>query len=324
MPAAKRAMRCGGVGGVGRDDGRRLARDAVQAGREPLGVLLVDRHHEAAGVRMVAAAQRGELGVGVAEHVLDPVALGLERGAQPARGLGGGQGDREVGLAAAAVAHPLHVAAVGVEGHRAADAVEQGVGVAVGVVGARDAVVVVVDPRDRRAVGAERRAGEEQAEAGALERLAGRAAPRRELAHVVRLVGDQQRGLVAAGAPVGLRAGRDRGVGDRDAVAVARLRPGGVRAVGLEVDPVARGVERPLAADVGRRRDDGDPGDPALGQHPVRDVQAERRLAGRGGGRGQERVALVGGDGRGGRLLPGAQRAAGRPRGQRPATPDGG
>src|SRR6185503_9394648 len=43
--------------------------------------------------------------------------------------------------------------------------------------------------------------------------------------------------------------------GDGDAVTVARLGPGGVRPVRLEVDAVAGGVKRPLAADVGRRGD---------------------------------------------------------------------
>src|SRR3712207_9159005 len=54
--------------------------------------------------------------------------------------------------AATAVAHPRHVAVVAVEGDRPADAVQQRVGVAVGVVGGADAVVAVADPRDRRVV----------------------------------------------------------------------------------------------------------------------------------------------------------------------------
>jgi hypothetical protein len=108
----------------------------------------------------------------------------------------------------------------------------------------------------------------------------------------------------------------------RDAVAVARLGPRGVRPVGLEVDAVARGVQRPLAADVSGRRDDRDPRDPPLGEHLVRDVQAERRLSGGGRGRGEERLALMRGDRRGGRLLPGPQRPAGGPGGHGPVAPE--
>jgi hypothetical protein len=141
---------------------------------------------------------------------------------------------------------------------------------------------------------------------------------------VVRLVGDQQGRRARGRAAVDGRAGRDGRVGDRDAVAVARLRAGGVGAVGLEVDAVARGVERPLPADVRGRRDDDHTLDAARGEHPVRDVEPERRLAGRGGGGGQERVRFAGGDGSGRRLLPGAQWAGGRPGGQRPAAPEGG
>ena len=178
-PAAKRAMRWEASAASEVTISGALAGDAREPAREPLGVLLVDGDHEATGLGMAAPAQGGELGMGVPEDVVDPVAVGLQRRAQAARGLGGGENDREVGLAAPPVAHPLHVAAVGVEGHGAADAVEQRLGVAIGVVGARDAVVVVVHPRDRRAVGAERRAGEEQAEPGAFEGGHGRSVPMR-------------------------------------------------------------------------------------------------------------------------------------------------
>ena len=280
-------------------------------------MLHVDRHHEPAGVGVRAGAQVGEAGVGVAQHVGDPVALRVERGAQAARGLGGGQADREVGAAAAAVGHPLHVAVVGVERDRAADAVDQRVGVAVGVVGLRDALVVVGDPRDRRVVGAERGAGEQQPEARALERGLRAAAPRGLVAHVVRLVGQQQRRHLLAAPAVHLRAGRERLVGHGDAVAVARLGPGRVRPVGLDVEPVAGGVGGPLAGDVGGRRHDADAADPALGEHPVRDVQPERRLARRGGRGGEEGASGMGEHGRDGLLLPAAQRAAGGPRGER-------
>jgi hypothetical protein len=124
---------------------------------------------------------------------------------------------------------------------------------------------------------------------------------------VVRLVGDQQGRLARGRAALGGGSGRDGRVGDRDPVAVARLGAGGVEAVRLEVDAVAHGVERPLPADVRGRRHDDDALDPARGQHLVRDVEPERRLAGRWGGGGQERVRLAGGDGGRGRVLPGAQ-----------------
>ncbi len=107
-------------------------------------------------------------------------------------------------------------------------------------------------------------------------------------------------------------------VSPTDAVAVAGLGAGGVRAVGLEVDAVAGGVGRPLAADVRRRRDHGDAADAALGEHPVRDVQAERRLPRGGRGGGEERVAFVRHDGLHRVLLPGAQGPRVGPRGDHP------
>ena len=63
-------------------------------------------------------------------------------------------------------------------------------------------------------------------------------------------------GALGAAAAVDRRARRRASVGHRDAVAVARLGPGGVGPVGLEVDAVAGGVGGPLAADVRGRRDD--------------------------------------------------------------------
>ena len=262
-----------------------------------------------AGVRMRARAQLPQLVVGIAQDVRDPVAVRVERGPQPPCGLGGRQDDVEVGAAHAAVAHPLHVAAVRVERDRPADAVDQRLRVAVAVVGARDAVLVVVHPRDRRVVGAERRARQQQPEPRLRERLDRRAPPRRVLAHVMRLVGDQQRRPLGAAAPVHGRPRRHRRVRHRDAVPVARLRPGGVRPVRLQRDPVPRRVQRPLAADVGRRRDDGDARHAPLGEHPVGHVQAERGLAGGGRRGGEERLAGVVEDGGRGGLLPRAQRA---------------
>ena len=126
------------VGGVGMHDVRPLAGDPRQPPRELLGVLLVDRHHEPAGVAVRAGPQRPQLLVRVAQDVRDPVAVRVERRAQPPRGLRRGQHDVEVRAAHAAVADPLHVAAVGVERHGPADAVDERLRVAVAVVGARD------------------------------------------------------------------------------------------------------------------------------------------------------------------------------------------
>ena len=227
-----------------------------------------------------------------------------------------GRIDVEVRAADLAVADPLHVPAVGVEGHRPAHAVHQRLRVAVVVVGAGHAVVVVGHPRDRRVVRAKRRAREQQPEARPRERLDGRAPPRRVLAHVVRLVGDQQRRALGAAPPVHRRPRGHRRVGHRDAVAIAWLGPLGVRPVGLQVDAVARGVQRPLAADVGGRRDDRHARHAPLGEHPVGDVQPEGGLAG-GGRRGrEERVAGMVENGSGSGLLPGTQGSGGGPGGQ--------
>ena len=301
------------VGGVGVHDVRPLAGDPRQPVGELVRVLLVDRDDQAARVRMVAGPDRTQLRVRVAQDVGDPVALGVERRPQAPRGLRRGQHDVEVGPPHASVADPLHVAAVGVEGHRPADAVDQGLRVAVVVVRARDALVVVGHPRDRRVVRAKRRARQQQPEAGAGERIDRRPPPGRVLAHVVGLVGDQQRRPLRAAAAVDLGAGGHGRVRDRDAVPVTRLRAGRIGPVGLEVDAVAGGVERPLAADVGRRRDDRDTRHAALGQHPVGDVQPEGGLAGGGRGARQEGVAVVGEDGGRRGLLPRAQGTTGGP-----------
>jgi hypothetical protein len=123
---------------------------------------------------------------------------------------------------------------------------------------------------------------------------------------VVRLVGDQQRRRGGAAFAVQCRLGGQRRIRDRDPVPVARLGPGGVRSVRLQVDAVARGVERLLAADVRGRCHHRDAGDAPRGQHLMRDVQSERGLAGGGRGGGEEGVAVVAEDGGGGRPLPGA------------------
>ena len=110
-----------------------------------------------------------------------------------------------------------------------------------------------------------------------------------------------------AASAVRLRPGRDRLVGDGDAVEVGRLRPVRVRPVRLQVDAVAARVGGPLAADVGGRTGHDDAGDEAGAQHPVGDVQAEGGLAGRRGGRGEEAGGRVRPHGLGRLLLPGAE-----------------
>src|SRR4051812_21157319 len=112
------------------------------------------------------------------------------------------------------------------------------------------------------------------------------------LAHVVRLVGDEERRARAA-ATVRARAGRDRLVGHGHAVAVGRLATFGVGAVRVQVDPVARRVGGPLPADVRGRRGHDHALHAAGGEHLVRHAQAERGLAGgRGGGREEARAAV--------------------------------
>jgi hypothetical protein len=282
-------------------------------------VLLVGREHEAAGLG-VLATHVGQTRVGVPQHLAHPVAVRIERRPQTARGLGARQDIVEARAAQAAVALPLHLAVVWKEGDRAADAVHEGLGVAVGVVRTADAVVVVAHPWDRGAVGSERRAGEQQPELGTLERLARPDAPGGVVAHVVRLVRDQQ-GRAAIGHPrVPSRARRDRLVGHGDAVAVARLGAVGVRAVRLEVDPVSGGVGCPLPADVrGRSRHHHTRHAPAR-EHLARHVQPERGLASRRGRRGEEARPLMPRESASGHALPRPQRAVGGPGRQRPAA----
>ena len=139
------------------------------------------------------------------------------------------------------------------------------------------------------------------------------------LAHVVRLVGDDER-RAARGARVDARPGGDRLIRDGDPVAVARLAALAVGAIRLEVDPVPRGVGRPLAADVRGRGDDGHARDAPRAQHVVRDAQAEGRLAGGGRRRREEARTVVLTDRVQRRALPRAQRPRGRPGTQRRAA----
>src|SRR5215218_204983 len=286
-------------------------------------MLLVDRDDEPARVGMVAGADLGEPRVSVAQHAPHPVPAAVERRAQTTRVLRTRQHDREVRAAALAVAHPLHVAVVGDKGDRPADPVDQRVGVRVGVVGGGEAVGVVLDPRDRRVVGAERRAAQQQSQLGAREGVHRRDAPARVLAHVVGLVGDQQRAPLCAGVAVRSRAGSDRLIRDRNAVTVGRLGPLRVRAIRLEVNPVAGRVGRPLARDVRSGGEDRDALHPTRLQHLVRDAQPERRLAGGRCRGGEERLPVVRGQRLQRRLLPRAQRPARRPRRQQSPAGDG-
>jgi hypothetical protein len=270
-------------------------------------VVLIGGDHEAAGVGVPVGADLAEPGVGVAQHLSHPLAFRVERRPQPPCRLDRRQDEVEVGAAQPPVREPLHLPVVGQEGDRAADPVDQRLRIAVDVVGLAEAVLVVGDPGNGRVVGAEGRAREQQAEAGAVEGAAGLQAPGGQIAHVVGLVGDQQGRPAAGGQPVRLRPRRDRLVGDGDAVEVGRLGPVRVRPVRLEVDAVAGRVGRPLAADVGGRAGDDDPRDESGPQHPVGDVEAEGGLACRRRRRGQEAGARMRAHRRGRLLLPGAK-----------------
>ena len=105
------------------------------------------------------------------------------------------------------------------ERDRAADAVGDRLGVCVGDVGDDDAVVVVANARDRRRVGAERRAREQQPALRRRERRAKAVAPREVLAEVVRLVDDHERVAADLRRPR-RRIARHARVGDGDAVEV--------------------------------------------------------------------------------------------------------
>src|SRR5690242_345650 len=99
---------------------------------------------------------------------------------------------------------------------------------------------------------------------------------------MVRLVGDQQgwgRGCLL------LMDSAARGnslVGDRYPVAVRWWRTIGIWTVGIDIDPIAGRVERPLLTDMRSRSDDCDLCNSPFTQHAVGDVQAESGFARRG------------------------------------------
>jgi hypothetical protein len=134
------------------------------------------------------------------------------------------------------------------------------------------------------------------------------------LAHVVGLVGDQQR-RTAAAAAVGARAGRNGLVGHRHAVPVGWLAAVRIGAVRLEVDPVAGGVGGPLAADVRGRRGHDHALDASAREQLVSRAETERRLPGGGRGRREEARPLVRVERRQRGSLPRAQRAGDGPLG---------
>ena len=225
----------------------------------------------------------------------DPVALRVQRRAQPPRRLGRGQDDGEVGVAAAAVGHPLHVAVVGAERDGAADAVVQRLRVGVGVVGARDAVVVVGDPRDRGVVASGTACRTAAASAGPPRTPRRRVVPQAACSPMwcgssaISSVGHRARAAAVHG-----RAGGDGLVGDGDAVAVARLRA--PRRWGGWARGRCRSAPRrpPTGGRCGSSARRPRPAARApADEHPVRDVQPEGRLARRGRRGGQERLALV-------------------------------
>ena len=154
------------------------------------------------------------------------------------------------------------------------------------------AVAVVPHERDRRGVGAERRARQREPARGALERLAHRVAPGQRVTAVVHLVEDHQRGRGRRprGVQRGL-AGHLR-VGHRDAVEPVAVPALGVAEVGVERDADARGRVGPLPLEVLGGRDHRHPPDQLRLEQLGRDPQGERRLAGAGRGH-REEVARV-------------------------------
>jgi hypothetical protein len=143
------------------------------------------------------------------------------------------RGDRvgERGLDKVAAAAPLQHAVVGHEGDGPADPVADGVGVAVGDVRRRDAVVVA-HAGDRALVRAKGRAREQQPPRGGFEGPREALAPRQLLAEVVGLVGDDERRAAALPGPALGHAGHPRVLQRRPRLARARRRGDQERAVG--------------------------------------------------------------------------------------------
>lgn len=195
--------------------------------------------------------------------------------------------------------------------------VGQGVAVAVGVVGRRapDPVppLFVRDEGDGVGVGPEGRTGEREPAGGGLERLQAGLAPRLAVSGVVDLV-ENDEGLALLGAvAVEHRPHTDTGVRDGDAVVL--LAEGSGAVLGIELDPHPRGRLGPLLLQMLGRRDDGHLLHDVVVQQPGREGQGERRLAGAGGGYGEEVARLLLDVPLHRPLLPGTQLVGGTPGG---------
>ena len=233
--------------------------------------------------------------------------LGRDRRPVAAAGLARGEHLAERRLDDVVAALPLQRPVVGDERDAAADPVAHRVRVRVGDVGHGDAVVVA-DARDRRLVGPERRAGQQQPALGLPEGDAEALAPREVLAEVVGLVGDHERPR-AAGLRVLRRGHRHARVRERDALEVAG-RAQAVR-VGEQVQAEPRRRLGPLARQRRRRADHRDAARAAgpellLGEH-----QRRVRLARAGRRRDEERALLPARHAVESQALPGAEGGAG-------------
>ena len=234
--------------------------------------------------------------------------LRRDRGAVAAAGLARRQDVVEGGLDDVVAGLPRQRPVVGDERDRPADAVAHGLGVAVADVRHGDAAVVA-HARDRGLVGAKRRPRQQQPAIGGRERAREALAPRELVAHVVALVGDDERALAALRRPA-LRRLRDARVRRDDAVEVARRRQ--LVGVGRELDAEAPGGLGPLARQRRRRADDVNALDDARPQQRPGVHERRDRLARAGRGGQQERALVpVGHLLQGGRLP--------RPEGQRGA-----
>ena len=124
---------------------------------------------------------------------------------------------------------------------------------------------------------------------------------------MVYLVEDYQGAPALGHVAVQARPGCDLGVGHHDSVEVLAVPALGIRESRVQPDANAVGGIRPLALEMLRRGDDGNPVDDLAGEQFCSDPECECGLAGTRGGRG-EKVPLVRFEVRvDGLLLPGAE-----------------
>ena len=260
---------------------------------------LVGGDDEAARVGHAGAAQLTQPGVRRAQHRRDPVTVRVERGTPRPRGVLGAQRltqpRRE--LLTGAVA-PARLTRVREEHDRPHDPVGEGLGVPVGVVGARTrqpvAVRFVGDERDRRVVAAERRTGQREPPRRGLERLPDRVAPALRVAAVMDLVEDHQGAAILGAHAVSERMRGDLRVRDDDTVIVRRRLSRRVRETRIEFDTDPRRRRRPLVLEMLGRRDDGHRVDRPVGEQFGGDLEREGGFA-RAGSRDRQEVPRRGG-----------------------------